>query len=335
MLATIRRIAEIRPHPNADRLEIAHVQGYDCIVPKDKHDAGELIVFIEPDAVLPVAEWTESVYGYTSRGRVKAAKLRGQWSMGLVMPLATLGCVAGPAPVCAEGVEVAEHLGIVKYDPPLPQDLKARGGLPFGVPKTDEERWQNLDALPFGIEVDVTLKIDGSSFTAYCALPGVHPGGEPVVGVCSRTLDLKLDEGMTNPWLEAARQTGVLDRLGVFCEAEGVSLALRGEVYGAGIQSMAVNPHCRRERGVAFFSVWNIGERRYEDPSGPFGYKTLCTALGLEAVPTIERATLTPELLARYGDELEAIDGEPFEGVVLKAGSWSCKVVNKWYDSRK
>ena len=57
--------------------------------------------------------------------------------------------------------------------------------------------------------------------------------------------------------------------------------------------------------------------------------------LGLEAVPTIERAELTPELLARYGDELESLDGEPFEGVVLKAGGWSCKVVNKWYDSKK
>lgn len=334
MLATIRRIAEIRPHPNADRLEIAHVQGYDCIVAKDAHAAGELIVFIEPDAVLPVAEWTAGVYGYTSKGRVKAAKLRGQWSMGLVMPKEILAGT-GPLPDPVDGAEVAERLGIIKYEAPLPKDLKAKGALPFGIPKTDEERWQNLDSLPFGIEVDVTLKIDGSSFTAYCALPGIHAGAEPVVGVCSRSLDLKLDAEITNPWLEAARLTGVLDKLGAFCAAEGVSLALRGEVYGAGVQSMAVNPHCRRPRGVAFFSVWNIGARRYEDPAGPFGYKTLCAVLGLEAVPTIERAELTPELLTRYGDELESLDGEPFEGVVLKAGGWSCKVVNKWYDSKK
>lgn len=67
------------------------------------------------------------------------------------------------------GYDVTELLGVTKYEPALPANLQAKGGLPFNIPRTDEERWQNLRNLEslFGTPVDVTLKIDGQSGTYY------------------------------------------------------------------------------------------------------------------------------------------------------------------------
>jgi RNA ligase (TIGR02306 family) len=338
-LATIELVTAVTPHSNADALDFVHVLGYDCIVSRGSFAAGDRVVLIQPDTVLPNDRaWCAETLKYTSKGRVKAARLRGQWSMGLVMPLSILPDCIRLAPFDAEGCEVSGDLGITKYEPPLPQNQDAKGGLPFGIPKTDEDRWQNIRDLGDleGELVDVTLKIDGSSFTAFCVLPADSGQEEVAVGICSRSLEMKMDEGATNQWLEAARMTNVVAKLRDYCLFHGVSLALRGEVYGTGIQSMAVNPHSRKPRGVAFFSVWNVRERRYEGPSDPHYLFNVCEALCLPNVPVMHRdAPLTADLIRRYDSELEAINGEPFEGVVVRGKFGSFKVVNKHYDSKK
>jgi hypothetical protein len=69
---------------------------------------------------------------------------------------------------------------------PQPQTLNAKGFLLYPMPKTDEERYQNLPLEQIlGQKVDVTLKIDGQSFTGY------YHRGE--FGVGRRTLEFKLD----------------------------------------------------------------------------------------------------------------------------------------------
>src|SRR5690606_20070649 len=117
-----------------------------------------------------------------------------------------------------------------KYEPPLPKDVQARRLLPHNIPRTDEERWQNLRNLDslYGETVDVTLKIDGSSFTAYVKL---NEDGTVDKGICSRSLDLKINDGFTNRWLEAERKYNLLEKLENYCRKHGVSLAVRGEVY--------------------------------------------------------------------------------------------------------
>jgi len=47
------------------------------------------------------------------------------------------------------------------------------------------------------------------------------------------------------------------------------------------------------------------------------------------------RARWTSAASWRYGDELEALNGQPFEGVVVKGQGFSFKVINKYYDSKK
>lgn len=156
-LASIETIKSIEKHPNADALDIATVLGYRCIVGRDAFSPGEKVVLIQPDTVLPDEPWAEMFRKRSNR--VKACRLRGEWSFGIVMPLSTWPQIGFDDIV--PGTEVSDIIGVTKYEPPAPQDLSAAGHLPTNLPKTDEERWQNIEALPFGEVCDITLKVDG------------------------------------------------------------------------------------------------------------------------------------------------------------------------------
>lgn len=337
-LATVERVLKVEHHPNADKLDIIRVLGYDCIVGRDAYKENDLVVFIQPDSILPLDHaWAQEPLRYCSRARVKAIRLRGSWSMGLVINIGVL-----PEDTY-EGYDVTEFLGVTKYEPPLPTNLQARGGLPFQIPKTDEERYQNLRNLDdlMGEEVDVTLKIDGSSATYYCLLAGHWPSEEQTkVGMCSRSLELKLEDEEGNPlnsrWHEAERRYDILRKLRAYCEEHQVSLALRGEVYGIGIQSLGHNPHSLEPVNFAAYSVYNITDRKYETHNfDEHKYLDVAATLGIPAVPVLERGPLTREMIERYDNGLKKVDGKPFEGVVIKHQYGSFKVINKWYDAEK
>jgi RNA ligase (TIGR02306 family) len=299
-------------------------------VPRGKWRAGDLCVFIEPDSVLPDAPW--ATFYKARSNRVKAIKLRGVFSFGIVEDPVNVGYTGPLTP----GLDITAVLGIVKYEAPAPQDLSASGPYGFGIPKTDEERWQSVDDLPYGQSVDVALKIDGQSFSAFCAISHVSPGVLDVSrGVGGRSFLYK--ETSDNHYIRNERRYGVLAKLERFCrDNEGVSLCVRGEQYGQGIQTKAHNPHSKLPVGLALFSTWLIDERRYATKGHPLYIHRLAPQLGLPTVPMIQQdVILTPELVKRYSEELETIDGQPFEGVVINHAGGSFKVINLHYDARK
>ena len=325
-LATLERVNLVEPHPNADKLEFVQVLGYKCIVSKDSFKVGDSVIFIQPDTVLPDAEWAEPFKKY-AKTRVKAVKLRGLYSMGLVIDPKKLPIDYSTTNYY--GKEYGDILKVSKYLTKEPNDLKAKGALPFGIFKTDEERYQNIiELLPFGKPVDVTLKIDGSSITFYCK----KIENEWQLGITSRTMDLKLDAN--NNYTNIDLKYNVLDKLKKFCQDNNVSLALRGEVYGNRIQNKGVNPHQDLALNVAFYSVLNLDTLLYENV-GNFSYKEICNSLHLPTVPLLENnVILTPELIYKYDTELSLINGKPFEGVVMKHDNGSFKVINKNYDEK-
>jgi RNA ligase (TIGR02306 family) len=344
-LATVERVVSVTHHPNADKLDIIKVLGYDAIVGRDQYKAGDLVIFIQPDSILPSDKaWATEFLRYTSRGRLRAVRLRGEWSMGLVLPLTTnasYGCWE-----VDEGDDLTEDLGITKYEPPLPLNTQARGGLPFQIPRTDEERWQNIRGLEkmfdSGVIVDVTQKIDGQSATFYCVLANHWPGeGATKVGITSRSLDLRIgkdEEGneFDSNWHKAERRYNILQKLQSYCERHNVSLALRGEVFGAGIQSFAHNPHSKGAIDFAAFSVYNIGEKRYERIDDAHYVDQVAYELEIPLVPVVEsEVELTKEIIDWYDHGTKTLFGEPFEGVVIQHAGGSFKVISKWYDADK
>ena len=168
ILATIEKVKNLRPHPNADKLEICDVLGFQCVVPIGLHNEGDIIIYIQTDTVLPAGqEWAEEYIQYSPK-RVKAVKLRGVFSEGIVAPLSKWDdhkelFFDERFPEDCVGDEVSEIIGVTKYEPPLPSNESAIGTLPYQMSKTDETRFENMRDLPLGEIADVGLKIDGQS----------------------------------------------------------------------------------------------------------------------------------------------------------------------------
>lgn len=90
-MSTLRVTAEqltVHEHPNADALELAQVGLYRAVVAKGAYRTGDFAVYIPEQAVLP--DVLIAQLGLTGRlaggaaNRVKAVRLRGELSQGLV-----------------------------------------------------------------------------------------------------------------------------------------------------------------------------------------------------------------------------------------------------------
>jgi len=334
-LAQILNITKIRPHPNADLLEIAQVLGWEAVVKKGEYKEGDIIAFLFPDASLPDKPCF-SFYNSKSN-RIKTIKLRGFMSQGIVENLEKIG-YSGPIEI---GKDIHEELGITKWEAPQPQDLSAAGVYGFGIPKTDESNYQNFRDLPYGEKVDVTLKIDGQSFSALynkyqdADMAMITNGGWTVVKtIGGRSFLFK--QNIDNNYSKNEKRYDVLNKLEAYCVANNVNLCIRGESYGMGIQKFSHNPHAKLPLDLAFFSTWLIDERKYATKGHPLYIYDLAPLLGLPTVPVLEKdVILTPELIKKYDSDLTTINGVPFEGVVVNHANGSFKVINKDYDSKK
>lgn len=326
-LASIETIQEILPHSNAEKLEFVRVKGYKCIVPKDKYRVGDGVVLIQPDTVLPDSQWAEVFKKYAPK-RVRAIKIRGEYSLGLVVdPKEIWGTELS---FYTEGEDVAELIGVVKYEAPQPKELNAKGPLPYGIFKTDEERFQNIDDLPFGKLVDLSLKRDGQSSTFYCK----KIGDTWETGITSRSLELKKE--CYNQFTQVEKKYKILEKLETFCRAQNKSLALRGEVFGGGIQNHSANPDRNKELSWECFSILDLDTLEYYRKGEEFYFVDLCELIDLPHVPIIERdVELTNDLISCYSENLETISGQLFEGVVINYNNGSFKVISQYYDSRK
>jgi RNA ligase (TIGR02306 family) len=318
-LATLEKIVEVIPHENADRLEIVKVLGYECVVQKDVFAKDQLIVFIRPDSVLPEADWSQF---YKTNKRVRAIKLRNKWSYGLVISTGILT----PPVTLEEGEDVTAQLHVTKYETEIPNELNAKGNLPYSLPKTDEENFQNLDLTKyFGSKVDVSLKIDGTSFTAY------YKDGE--FGVCGRNLEFKLDA--QNKYTYQIEQYDLENKFKKYCETNKINLALRGELYSKNIQKHSLNKYQNINPLLAVFNTYLVDEHRYTKPHEKHYYTKVAAKLGLEIAPLLEeQVILNQELINKY-KLMNDLNEASFEGVVIKGKDFSFKVINLNYDSRK
>lgn len=120
----IVRVGEVHKHPNADRLELTTIHaapdgtgGYPVIFQAGLYKEGERAVYVPVDAVVPEAEewawlWEATPNPPPRKRRIKAKKLRGIFSMGLLHPVPAL------YKHYAVGADLADVMGITKYEDP-------------------------------------------------------------------------------------------------------------------------------------------------------------------------------------------------------------------------
>lgn len=258
---------EIIEHPNADALELAIpyecvegtwiLGGFRAIVPKGVYKSGDYALYIPEASVLPDELIEElGLVGRLSgsgKNRVKAIRLRGQLSQGIVCRPAAVNLAwewvnddTDPETLATESAfNWAETLGIVKWMPRMPAAFAGR------VKVRGSSR-----ILPW-IEIPNVKKImkdfaEGEFVYATEKIHGTH---------CMCTLDLTTDEFMvsskgmgkqgwdlaeddTNVYWKAMRQFHVEEWLREFHNKTNWGgnpperIALYGEVFGRGIQDL-------------------------------------------------------------------------------------------------
>jgi len=95
-------IDDVYDHINADKLSICKIRGYEAITAKDENGnhrfaAGEYIIYVPENSVVPLdvlkdrgywdEEKNQGLLAGSQGNRVKAIRLRGQLSLGLVWKL--------------------------------------------------------------------------------------------------------------------------------------------------------------------------------------------------------------------------------------------------------
>lgn len=123
------RIKSIEVHPAADRLEIAQVLDWRCVVSKNAYKENDLVIYLPIDSILtPEIEcvlFPPDSKVRLNKSRIRTIKLRGAISQGMVVKPETLGLTG-----VKEGQDLTAKLGITKYEPPvesLPLHMKAGG----------------------------------------------------------------------------------------------------------------------------------------------------------------------------------------------------------------
>lgn len=220
----IIEIKEVLPHDNAERLEIIPVGGWQAVSGKGNFKPGDRAVYIEPDYMVPTDHPDFAFLAKEGRShhRLKAVRLRGKLSYGLLIPV--------PASLqgLPTGSNVMEQLGISRYEPaanaPQGADELAHDQWPRDIyaPKFDIEQYQRYaDLIQPGEHVIITEKIHGAN-ARYVYQDGIFYMG-------SRTRWLKPDGD--HIWARAASP-----EVRGWC-AENPGVVLYGEVYGP-VQSL-------------------------------------------------------------------------------------------------
>lgn len=302
LIVPVTTIEDMRPHPNADRLELAQVLGWQLVVPKGQYRVGEKLVYFPIDTILPL-EVSErfGVTRYLHRQRIRCARLRGEPSFGLAIP---------PDEDWPVGTNVADFYGAVKYEPPV-RTIAGDGeeDHPLFVAYTDIENMRNFP----------TLFVEGESVLLS---EKIH-GTQCRVGLIEGEL-MAASKGLRRKRPEEDRFTSStywfplsLEPVRALLEELGQThrqVILFGEVYGSKIQSFHYGLH--GQLGFRAFDLLLDGQ--YQD--WPV-FLASCAHYGVETVPVLAQIPFHLATMKEFSEgktQLMQQDAHIREGIVVR-----------------
>lgn len=363
-LAYIEVIKELKPIPDADKIEVATILGWECVVKKGEFKVGDLCVYTEVDSILP--EYPCFEFMRSKKFRVRTIRLRKQISQGIAFPLCIVSCVDpnfNPAKARV-GDDLTDTLKITKYDPeslldvPEPEQIKKswlqrkysyykwkflgikpikKGSFPSDVPKTDETRVQKMGPVledMVGHPVYITEKCEGTSATFVYRKTGNWLarlfGQDGVFQICSRNrivYNSQKDGKCVHHLMTVAQSHNIQEKL----KKLDRNIAVQGECIGPKIQG---NIYRVPELEFRVFLMFDLDKQCYL----PFDLMMdICQQLLLPMVPIVcEDAFVVNDI--KYYVELskgksminEKID---CEGIVVRSltDNFSFKSINPEY----
>ncbi len=315
-LASIQRIWKIEPIEGADRIELAHVLGWQCVVNKGQFREMDLGVYFEIDSFLPICPEFEFMRTSSYRKsdilgegfRLRTMRFRGQISQGLLLPVSSFTEISGDADL---GMDVTDILKVRKWEieEKVTTGGTVIGNLPIDVPHTDETRVQAEPELIkdfAGLEYYISTKMDGSSHSVSLDEDGFH--------VTGHNYEYK-DDGKS-AFYEFVKKEGIERKMREYCEANNIPLmTIQGELCAPGIQQNRL----KISRPEWYVFTIRINGKRL----GLRAMQEICEALGLQTVPIEEVGTDLPAKYPTVEALLERADGEypnggKKEGIVIR-----------------
>jgi RNA ligase (TIGR02306 family) len=282
---------KLEVHPNADSLSIVRVGEFQCVVRTSDWIGRDRGCYIEPDTIV---DCSKPEFSFLGNGSVvvRAKRLRGAWSMGLLVPTDK-----------EIGQDLWNDLGLAHYEPvedlfvasdcnKTPQEYR-------DLPKYDIENGRKLDVsreFANGEPVFATEKIHGSNMSV------VFHDGE--IKVHSRTQWPKDEPG--NIFWEALRKVPQIES---FCR-ENPGYFVYGEAYGK-VKKF------HYDANPIMFRCFDIRrpDRNFLDVDDMLN---ICARYQIPTVPARYVGEFNLEHLLRLAEEKSVIGGPVQEGIVVK-----------------
>lgn len=294
------RIGKFAKHPNADNLSITSVYGkggYPVIFQTGTYKEGDLAVYVPVDALMPADDprWSFLAPNW----HIKAKKLRGIFSQGLLLPISVIGHMEK---IWHEGDNVQELLRIQKYeeDKHLYMSGDAIPTPDWFHEYTSIEAWRrgaNKHVISEGEQVVIREKIHGAN-GRWC-----YKDGQLWVGSHHQTKK----EG-NSIWWAAAKANDLEIKLAVQNDT-----IFFGEVYGKGVQDLEYDG--KEELKLRMFDAFDLRTNRFMDDQT---FSEVCVRLGFIEAPVLYRGPWNEELLKLAEGDSTLAPGQIREGFVVK-----------------
>ncbi|OGV73833.1 MAG: RNA ligase [Lentisphaerae bacterium RIFOXYB12_FULL_65_16] len=304
------RVENLRPHPNADRLELCDVLGWQMAVPKGAYQNGDKLVYFPPDTLIP-ATWADAwnVRQYLKgkdKDRVGRIQLRGEASFGLAVRLP-------PDQDWAVGTNVAEFFGATKWEPPVnPCGGDPDEPHPLFDKYTDIENLRNYPAvLRDGEEVVCTEKIHGTN----CRV-GLIEGVE-MAGSMELRRKRPADEAQLaiNTYWFPWTVPGVRELVhAIAARRQAKQVIIFGEVFGGSVQSLDYG--LPKGRGLGFRAFDLLVDRQFLEYDE---FEAVCCEFGVPIAPVLYRGSFSLATVRAASEGPSTVGGAHVrEGVVVR-----------------
>ena len=291
--SVVVEITKFAHHPNADKLDITQVNGnYPCIFQRDNFKPGDKAVYIPVDSVVPDLPSFAFLEGHN---RIKARRLRGIFSMGLLIPLKEL--IDEDVPV---GTDVTDRIGITKYEPPIDKIFWKQGEAasdPGCAPVFEVEGLRMFPTAFANKQVSITEKIHGTNVRV------VYHDGELHVG-SHRTW---LKKG-PNTWWNVVQNYHLEELL-----AKDSEYVLYGEIYGPKIQDL---DYTAKTPQIVFYDVMLKSTQTFASPEQ---FRKVMDGFELPTVPVLFEGAWSENLLSlAEGPTIFGNAAHVREGIVIR-----------------